>query len=511
VSHAAERSDAGGATVRQILRSSALVGGAQVLTLLIGMVRTKVLALLLRPAGFGLMGTFYSIVDLAASLAGMGMGRSVVRQIAEAASSGEPARIGTTVAVLRRAAVLLGVLGAVALATLAVPVSVLSFGNAQHAASVALLSAAVFCKVVSECQMALLQGLRRIGEFALVGALGALVGTVVSLPAVYRWREQGVALSLVCICAATLTLSWWISRRVRPPRIPMRTMAVRSEAAALLRVGVAFMASGLLMMGSAYLVRVILLRYQGLEAAGLFHAAWTLGGLYVGLVLQALGADFYPRLVAAARDDARCNRLVNEQTQVSLLLAGAGVVATLVLAPLALSLLYSRGFSAGTDSLRWICLGMALRVVTWPAGYIIIAKGDQRLFILVELAWTAVNVALSWIGVAWWGADGAGIAFFLSNLFHAAIVFPLVHRRSGFRLSRDTWRILLPLTALVAASTLAFVALPAPWANAVGAFVLALTCGACIHGLRRLLACEATPPRLRRLLARGTGTRVAGE
>jgi PST family polysaccharide transporter len=498
--------------VRQILRTSALVGGAQVLTLLIAMVRTKLLAMLLGPAGFGLMGTFSSIVDLAASLAGMGMSRSGVRQIAEAAGSGDQARIATTVIVLRRCAVLLGVLGALVLATLALPISVLSFGDAQHAAAVALLAAAVFCKVVSECQMALLQGLRRIGEFARIGVLGALLGTVVAVPVVYHWREQGVALSLVCTCAATLVLSWWISRRVRPPpHAPPAAGAMRSEAAALLRLGMAFMASGLLMMGSAYLVRVILLRYQGLEAAGLFHAAWTLGGLYVGLVLQAMGTDFYPRLVAGAQDDTRCNRLVNEQTQVSLLLAGAGVVATLVLAPLALSLFYSRGFTAGADTLRWICLGMALRVLTWPAGYIIIAKGDQRLFILVELAWTVVNVGLSWLGVMWWGAQGAGIAFFLSYLFHAALVFPLVHRRWGFRLSRESWRILLPLGALVAASFLAFTLLPGRWADAAGIAVLALTCAVCLHGLRRLLDSEAAPRGLRKLLAGGHAARVAGE
>jgi PST family polysaccharide transporter len=491
-------------SVLQILRSSALVGGAQVLTLLIGMLRTKALALMLGPAGFGLMGTFSSIVDLVVSLAGLGMGRSGVRQIAEAAASGDAVRIATTVTVLRRAAAALGVLGALALAALAVPVSVLSFGDAEQAAAMVLLAAAVFCKVVSECQMALLQGLRRIADFARIGVLGALLGTLVALPLVWQLREHGVALSLVCTTAATLLLSWWTSRRVRPPRVRLERAAMRRETAELLRLGLAFMVSGLLMMGSAYLVRVILLRYQGLEAAGLFHAAWTLGGLYVGLVLQAMGTDFYPRLVAAAQDDAHCNRLVDEQTQVSMLLAGAGVVATLVLAPLLLAMLYSRGFAAGADALRWICLGMVLRVLTWPAGYIIIARGYQRLFIAVELAWTAVNLALSWLLVQWWGVEGAGIAFFLSYVVHAALVFPLVRHASGFRLSRESTRILLPLAAFIATAFLAFVAVKGPWADAFGIAVLALTCVMSWRSLRRLLACGATPHTVRTLLMHGS-------
>ena len=92
------------------------------------------------------------------------------------------------------------------------------------------------------------------------------------------------------------------------------------------------MASGFLMMGAAYVVRTMVLRMVGFEAAGFYSSAWTLGGLYVGFILQAMGADFYPRLTGVAKDNTEVNRLVNEQTQISLLLAGPGVMATITFA-----------------------------------------------------------------------------------------------------------------------------------------------------------------------------------
>jgi antigen flippase len=61
--------------------------------------------------------------------------------------------------------------------------------------------------------------------------------------------------------------------------------------------------------GIAYAVRIILLRKVGFEATGFYQSAWTLGGLYVGFILQAMGADFYPRLTANASDNMACNRL----------------------------------------------------------------------------------------------------------------------------------------------------------------------------------------------------------
>ena len=172
------------------------------------------------------------------------------------------------------------------------------------------------------------------------------------------------------------------------------------EAAALLKLGFAFMASGILMMGAAYAVRIMVLRMVGLEAAGYYQAAWTLGGLYVGFILQAMGADFYPRLTAVAKDNAVCNRLVNEQAQISLLLAGPGVIATLTFASVVIALFYSAKFGAAVEVLRWICLGTTLQVITWPMGFIIVAKGAQKIFFWAELAWTVVNVGLSWICVS---------------------------------------------------------------------------------------------------------------
>jgi PST family polysaccharide transporter len=152
----------------------------------------------------------------------------------------------------------------------------------------------------------------------------------------------------------SIVTSWWYSRKVwvQPPA--MTVSEVWEETVALLKLGFAFMASGFLVMGAAYAARIIVVRNIGLDAAGFYSSAWTLGGLYVGYILQAMGADFYPRLVGVATDNSRCNRSVNEQAQVSLLLAGPGIIATLTFAPLVIALFYSAKFAEAVEVLRWI-------------------------------------------------------------------------------------------------------------------------------------------------------------
>ena len=61
-------------TYGQILKSLVLIGGSSVLNIGIGIIRTKAMAVLLGPAGFGLMGLYGSIADLAVSRASTAAG-----------------------------------------------------------------------------------------------------------------------------------------------------------------------------------------------------------------------------------------------------------------------------------------------------------------------------------------------------------------------------------------------------------------------------------------------------
>jgi enterobacterial common antigen flippase len=489
-------------TYGQILKSSAIIGGSSVITIAIGIVRTKFMAVLLGPAGFGLMGLYGSIADLALSIAGMGVNSSGVRQIAEAVGTGDQGRIARTVAVLRRTSVILGILGAVLLIMFSGQVSTMTFGSDKHAAAVSLLSLVVFFTLVSNGQGALLQGLRRIADLARMRVLGALTGLMLSIPLVYFLREDGVVPSLVAGAAMMIIISWWYARKIHMPPLAMRVSQTMQEAGSLLKLGLAFMASGCLMMGAAYAVRTMVLRLVGYEAAGFFQAAWTLGGLYVGFILQAMGADFYPRLTAVAKDNVACNRMVNEQAQISLLLAGPGVITTLTFASVVIALFYSHRFEVSVGILRWICLGMSLRVITWPIGFIILAKGKANIFFWTELAWTVVNVGLTWLCLNRFGLNGAGIAFFGSYIFHGFLVYLVVRRLSRFRWSIENIKVGLLFISMIALVFGIFYLLRDPFAIVAGILTIILSSIFSIRGLLNFIPQRRIPSPVVWLLSR---------
>jgi PST family polysaccharide transporter len=484
----------------QILKSSAVVGGSSAVNVALGIVRTKVMAVLLGPAGFGLFGLYGSIIATTQTIAGMGVNSSGVRQIAEVIASEDAEKIAVTTIALRRASLLLGLLGALFLVMFSRLVTRLTFGSSEHVGAVALLSLAVLFQLVSFGQTALIQGMRRMVDLAKMGVISAVFGTIITILLVYLLHENGVAVSLVAVSLVSLALSWWYARSVQVQAIPMTVSQLWGEASALLKLGLAFMATSSMTIGIAYAVRIILLRKVGFEATGYYQCAWTLGGLYVGFILQSMGADFYPRLTAGAADNTECNRLVNEQIRVGLLLAGPGSMATLTVTPLIITLFYSAKFGAAVGVMRWICLGTILQVITWPMGLVLVAKARRATYFATELAWALVSLTLAWIGIGAFGLNGAGIAFFGSCIFYGFMLYPVVYRTSGFRWSSENKRTGLLFLVLIATVFSGFYILPFLWAACLGTVAILASGTYSLRVLLTLVSLNRIPIPIRRML-----------
>ncbi len=501
----------------QILKSSALIGGASAISLALGAVRMKAMALLLGPAGVGLLGVYTAICDLVRSIAGLGLNTSGVRQIAEAAGSGDRRRIARTVWTLRRVAMVSGLLGALLLVAFRQFIAQVTFGNVEQARWILLLALAVLFAEVSAAQASLVQGMRRIGDLARINVLGAFYGMVLGVGVVwFFWRqgmpERGVVPSIVCVTGMSILTSWWYARKVRVEQVRLRLSEIVVEARALLRLGLVFMSTTLMAMGVAYVIRLILVRQLGVEAAGQYQAAWSLGGVYIGFIVQAMGADFYPRLTAVAQNRSECNRLVNEQVEVGLLLAGAGVAATMAFAPWVIRLFFSNEFAAAEEVLRWICLGMLLRVASWPLGFILVARGEAGRFFWTELIANMIQLGLVWVCVKWHGVKGAGMAFFALYVVYLTGIYIVVRRLTGFRWTAANRRLALGYGVAVALVFVVTHRFASPLGTVLGAL---LTVVLSVHSLRTLCALvprERWPRRLQGVVSAlvGTGARYGG-
>lgn len=444
------------------------------------MASTKLIAGLLGPSGVGLVALYTSATGLVGTVSSLGIASSAVREVAEAHGSGDPERVARAVKVLRRACWATGLLGWLLTVVLAWPLSVWTFGTPERAVPIALLGVTLLLASISSGQMALVQGVRRIGDLAWLQVLPAIPGVVISV-GFYAWLgERGIVPVMIILGVVNLGFSWWIARRI--PLVPVSLTWRESfrESGRLVWLGMAFMWSGLLVAVGGFATRAWIVRDFGTEANGLYQAAWGISGVFAGFILQAMGADFYPRLTAVAKDNAEVNRLVNEQTEVGILLALPGLLATLVFAPWAIWIFYTAKFVAAGALLPWFVLGIFGRVVSWPLGFIILAKGDARMFAAVETFFGGLMLLLTWLGLRWWQVTGTAMAFAVLYGLHVVGMRWVAGWLSGFRWSSPVRRLLLQSAAAVLAAFGIAKLLPPVIAAVSGGLLVLAACYLCL-------------------------------
>ncbi|MCA0911026.1 oligosaccharide flippase family protein [Qipengyuania gaetbuli] len=465
------------------LRAILIVGGSQVTNIFISIARIKLVAVLLGPTGIGLLGLFNNIKEVGGTAGGLGMTASGVRQVAQDAHNIEAQ--SKTRTLLLMSLTIQGGLSALVIWLFREQIASRVFADEISPQTLGVIAVAVWLGVVASAMTTIIQAMRRIAELVRVTVYGALVGTVLGLIPVLIWGQRGLPFLVLGLASGQLLAAIWFTRRIDLPRAAFKS-SFRAQIVnwwGMVRLGLAFMFGALLTASTLLMVRAIVQERLGLEILGQFEAAWALTITYLGFVLNAMAADYFPRLSGAVHDAKASTAMVNEQLQLSLILGGPLILFTIGLAPLVLLVLYSSQFSDAAELLQIMTLGNILKLGSWAIGFTVVAKGRGGLFILLECVFNALFVVLVWWQLDNFGTQAIGGAFVIAYGVHLAATWVAAIHLIGFKLEKASLYLLA--SYLVAAIALLFIARAAPKAGGVAScFVAAL---GIVLGLRFLI------------------------
>lgn len=469
---------------RRILAATAVMGGATVIAIAIGIVRTKIFALAIGPVGIGLVGLFTSIMATAAAVGSMGLGFSGVRQIAADEKNRAVARTALWLAIWP-----LAMVTALVLWLGRHEIGRWVIGNDGHALGVGLMGIAAAFAIVAVGQTAVIQGMGRVGDVARVRVRGALLSLLIGVPAVLYAGALGIALAVIAIPLGNLLAALPYRPRPEPRSGQISRQRIIGEWRQLLTLGATLMLTSTLAAGILVVVRTIVIRHDGLEAAGLYQAAYAISAMNASLVLSAMATDYFPRLSGAQADRAVSATLVNQQLHAALLLASPILLGVAALAPLVLELLYSGAFTAAADMLRWQLVGELLKLPGWALGFLLVARVEKSRFLLVESGFAVAYVTLTLVLLPVAGLAGVGMAYAAAYLVYSLLLIAICSRGQAVSVSREN-RLHLGLVGAALIGVSVFGA-KLPWLAAALGVIAAAVAG--WHTLRHLNEIRRSP------------------
>lgn len=435
------------------MKAMGIFGGVQMMGIMCSIIRTKLVAMWIGTVGVGLFGLFNNALEMLNIATNLGIRSSSVRDISQAAEQKDSSLIARIIAVVRKWSLWLGLGGATLTLALAPVLSEVTFGTQDHIWGFVALSIAVLLMALTNGEQAVFQGLAQLKKLARITVLGTVSGLLVSIPLFYFLREDSVLPSIVAYAVANAAFAI-ILRNREYPAVKVTRNETLTMGREFVKLGVFMTIGNFVTILATYIFNAWLNNRAGTGEVGLYQAGYTLINKYTGLILTALGMEYYPRLARVAQSRIKLRVFVSQEINIALLVMVPVIAGFVLLRQPIVYILYSEDFMAILPFISWGMMGIIFRAVSWSMAFVILAKGSGKVYLLTETLSAVAGLALNIVFYNEWGLVGLGYAFTVWYIIYTAIIAVVYFCYYHLHLSRRcmatlTWAIAVTLAVVM--------------------------------------------------------------
>ncbi len=438
-----------------LITASALTLIASATGMVIGLLRSKLVAVLLGPNGVGVLaniGIYNTFVSTAATAFS---GQGSTRAIAAARAKGQDERVDWLIRYSFLIPPAIGLLILVVTVILAKEVSGLVMGDPQYAPLIALSAIAIPLSVLAGSYAGVLQGFVRIGSLARASIATTIISLIVTVALIVTFGLTGAVIAGAIVAVVQLGIffvrePWVVRGRRWRRRLEFNWPALHP----VLQLGLASVVVSIASTLVTLLIRSDIVHVLGIDQNGIYQPVAAISDTYLEVLIGSTSFYLFPRLTELlsagrrkeASDEVGHGLRVILAVTVPLLLVMVAFGEPIVV------LLYSDRFRAATDPLSIQMAGNVVKVIAWSAGAALLPLGYYRAWLFICL----VNLGIKYVGVhlllSAYGLDGVAVAYNLSWVWSCLAEGFIVVVLAKVGPHRRDWRFAFMALALVAAT-----------------------------------------------------------
>ncbi|MBF5027131.1 oligosaccharide flippase family protein [Planobacterium oryzisoli] len=401
-----------------ILKTTGLFASLRVLSILINIATSKLIAVLVGASGIGLYGIYTNALSLITTISDLGVSKSSIRNIAKAEGTGNKSEVEKTISLVSQIIYITGAIGSIITILLSYQISKWSFGDSSYWLSFVLLGICVFFTILKNGQSAILQGLRKYKLITNSTILSSLISFIISIPLIYFFKEKSIVYIILSGAFIAFIVTNIYLKKIDYQHATQKVKLTKENSSELIRLGLAMMLVSFLVALSGYIIRAFISNYGSVDDLGFFQAGFQIISGYFGIIFTSMTTDYFPRISAIQDDNEKLTQEVNQQAIITLLLICPLVVILPFLMPLVIEILYAKGFEATVDYVNIALFGIIFQAGSQTMGMILLAKNNAKVFTVSVFLFQTIFLILNILGYKYYGILGLGITFSINMLIH---------------------------------------------------------------------------------------------
>jgi len=407
---------------KQVLKATSIFGGVQFFGMIISVIRSKCIAVLLGAHGMGVISLLNATIDLISEFIKIGLDTSAVKDIAYAKMNANEVEIQHVIGILKKLLLISGFFGLMLTIGLSPILSKLVFGNDTYVTAFICISIALLFKQLTIGELSILQGLRKINYLAKVSLLSNLIGLCIAIPLYYFYGSKAIVPVIIANAFVVFIISKYFFNKAKIKSIKKTYLEAFVEGKQMLKLGIMISLKGGITLLTLYVLQLYIGHFGGVKELGLYSAGFVIINSYVGMIFSAMRTDYFPRLSEVINYKDKLRETVKEQAFIAILIISPIIVLFLTVSPYVVRILYTKEFLGILDLVSWGILGVLFKTVSWSIGYVLIAKGDSKLFMRTTIFFNLLMLVIGVFGYQTGGLLGVGIGFLVYYIFHFLIL-----------------------------------------------------------------------------------------
>ncbi len=396
-------------------------GFSQVVKLLSAFIISKVMAIVLGPSGFALIGQFQNFVAIVTGLSTGGINNGVVKLIAE--NNNELDTRKNIIITAFNLTFYFTILCSIVVFFGASYFSEYIFKTTEYKNILKVLGLTLFFFSSNSLIISILNGLKEIKKIIIINISTSIIGMLLSIILVYQFHLSGALIGIVISQTLVSVFSFfWISKlKVVEIR---KTLLFFDKKTVLQLIKFSTMAFTALIIGNytQLLIRSMIINKLSIVDAGIWQATAKLSDLSIGFIGATFSVYYLP-VLAELKDYVTIKKSMIKFFKIVIPLV---VLITLFIYSFKyyiILLLFSKKFLAMSSLMFLQLLGVNLKIISYIFSFFMLAKCYYKTFIISELVFAIFYYFLNVFFVDYYGLYGTSVAYFLNYVFYASFSF----------------------------------------------------------------------------------------